>query len=318
MVKISPSILITFLVAVLVLLVISPALVMAQEAAQDTIVQEDVEPAAATESVTDSESMEPAAATAAVTDSEYVEPAEEDSLGLAKGDSIAVQRKLEDLEERKKLGWLYPLKNSGVGKKFTQGGNFMYALLFASVVGVVFIIERVVTLFRARINVKRLMNDVIKTLHSEGVEEAMRVCERTRGPIAAILHSGLLRAGRGPDAVKEAIETAGSIETSFLERGLVAIATVASVAPLLGFLGTVSGMISAFAAIAAAEQVSAKVVASGIEEALITTATGLMIAIPASIAHSFFVSQIDRFVLEMEEASAELVNELIELEGGRR
>jgi biopolymer transport protein ExbB len=305
MVKKSPSILISFLVAVLVLLVISPALVTAQEAAQDTVVQ-DVQDVA-----------EPATA-AAVTDSEYVEPAEEDSLGLAKGDSIAVSRKLEDLEDRKKLGWLYPLKNSGVGKKFTQGGNFMYALLFASIVGVVFIIERVITLFRARVNVKRLMNDVIKTLHSEGVEAAMRVCERTRGPIAAILHSGLLRAGRGPEAVKEAIETAGSIETSFLERGLVAIATVASVAPLLGFLGTVSGMISAFAAIAAAEQVSAKVVASGIEEALITTATGLMIAIPASIAHSFFVSQIDRFVLEMEEASAELVNELIELEGGRR
>ena len=137
------------------------------------------------------------------------------------------------------------------------------------------------------------------------------------GPIAAILHSGLIRAGRGPEAVKEAIETAGSIETSFLERGLVAIATVAQVAPLLGFLGTVSGMISAFASIAAAEQVSAKVVASGIEEALITTATGLIIAIPASIGHSFFVSQIDRFVLEMEEASAELVNELIEM-GARK
>jgi biopolymer transport protein ExbB len=181
----------------------------------------------------------------------------------------------------------------------------------------VFIVERLFTLFRARINVRRLMNDIVSTMQSEGVEAAMKVCERTRGPIAAILHSGLLRAGRGPDAVKEAIETAGSIETSFLERGLVAIATVAQIAPLLGFLGTVSGMISAFAAIAAAEQVSAKVVASGIEEALITTLAGLTIAIPASISHSFFVSQIDRFVLEMEEASAELVNELIELGAGQ-
>jgi biopolymer transport protein ExbB len=210
------------------------------------------------------------------------------------------------------------LKHSGVGEKFVQGGNFMYGLLLASVIGVIFILERLFTLFRARVNVRRLMGGIIKTLHAEGVDAALNVCERTRGPIAAILHSGLLRAGRGPEAVKEAIETAGSIETSFLERGLVAIATVANVAPLLGFLGTVSGMISAFAAIAAAEQVSAKVVASGIEEALITTATGLMIAIPASIAHSFFVSQIDRFVLEMEEASAELVNELIELEHGRK
>jgi biopolymer transport protein ExbB len=249
---------------------------------------------------------------------EAVEPAyqvqsEGDSLAMARSDSMAVARKIEDMVERKKLGWLYNLRHSGIGEKYVQGGNFMHGLLLASIIAVVFIIERLFTLFRARINVKRLMGDVIKTLHHEGVEAAMGVCERTRGPIAAILHSGLIRAGRGPEAVKEAIETAGSIETSFLERGLVAIATVASVAPLLGFLGTVSGMISAFAAIAAAEQVSAKVVASGIEEALITTATGLMIAIPASIAHSFFVSQIDRFVLEMEEASAELVNELIEL-----
>jgi biopolymer transport protein ExbB len=114
--------------------------------------------------------------------------------------------------------------------------------------------------------------------------------------------------------VEKAIETSGAIEMSFLERGLVALATIANVAPLLGFLGTVSGMISAFAAIAAAEQVSAKLVAKGIQEALITTATGLIIAVPVTIAHSFFVSQIDRFIIEMEEASAELVDELLELE----
>ncbi|MBN2184368.1 MAG: MotA/TolQ/ExbB proton channel family protein [Candidatus Krumholzibacteriota bacterium] len=239
----------------------------------------------------------------------------QDSLGTAKNDSMAVARDVADMAERKRLGIvLYNLKHSGIGEKYVDGGNFMHALLLASIVGLVFIIERLVTLSRARINVRSLMSEVLSTIRSEGIDGAMGVCERTRGPIAAVLHSGLLRSGRGPDAVKEAIETAGSIETSFLERGLVAIATVAQVAPLLGFLGTVSGMISAFAAIASAEQVSAKVVASGIEEALITTATGLIIAIPASIGHSFFVSQIDRFVLEMEEASAELVNELIELE----
>jgi biopolymer transport protein ExbB len=231
---------------------------------------------------------------------------------------MVVAKAVEDMAEKKKLGVvLYNLKHSGIGEKYTQGGNFMHALLLASVIGFVFIIERLVTLSRARVNIRRLMSDVLSSMRAEGIDGAMRVCEGTRGPIAAVLHSGLLRAGRGPDAVKEAIETAGSIETSFLERGLVAIATVAQVAPLLGFLGTVSGMISAFAAIAAAEQVSAKVVASGIEEALITTATGLIIAIPASIGHSFFVSQIDRFVLEMEEASAELVNELIEMGMGK-
>jgi biopolymer transport protein ExbB len=249
---------------------------------------------------------------------EWAAQAETDSLATAKNDSMVVAKAVEDMAERKRLGAvLYNLKHSGIGEKYGQGGNFMHALLLASIIGVVFIIERLVTLSRARVNIRRLMGDILATMRSEGVDGAMKVCERTRGPIAAVLHSGLLRAGRGPDAVKEAIETAGSIETSFLERGLVAIATVAQVAPLLGFLGTVSGMISAFAAIAAAEQVSAKVVASGIEEALITTATGLIIAIPASIGHSFFVSQIDRFVLEMEEASAELVNELIEMGMGK-
>jgi biopolymer transport protein ExbB len=252
--------------------------------------------------------------TPAAAEPEWTMQAQTDSLATAKNDSMAIAAAVSDMAERKKLGVvLYKLRHSGIGDLYVKGGPFMHALLLASIIGFVFIIERLVTLTRARVNVRKLMSEVLSTMRSEGVDGALKVCERTRGPIAAVMHSGLLRAGRGPDAVKEAIETAGAIEMSFLERGLVAIATVAQVAPLLGFLGTVSGMISAFAAIAAAEQVSAKVVASGIQEALITTMVGLTIAIPASIGHSFFVSQIERFVLEMEESSAELVNELIEM-----
>ncbi|UCF05769.1 MAG: MotA/TolQ/ExbB proton channel family protein [bacterium] len=311
MVRKSPLMISIVCASIMLAGILSPVALSAQEAEAQAEAQEAEAQTEAQEAEAQTEAQ------AEAVEPEYQVQSEGDSLAMARSDSMAVARKIEDMIERKKLGWLYNLRHSGIGEKYVQGGNFMHGLLLASIVAVVFIIERLFTLFRARINVRRLMGDVIKTLHQEGVEAAMGVCERTRGPIAAILHSGLIRAARGPEAVKEAIETAGSIETSFLERGLVAIATVASVAPLLGFLGTVSGMISAFAAIAAAEQVSAKVVASGIEEALITTATGLMIAIPASIAHSFFVSQIDRFVLEMEEASAELVNELIEL-GARR
>lgn len=286
MVERKPSVKALFIAFVLCLVIASPLTLQAQETGEEGTVAEPV----------------------------MTLQSDQDSLGTAKNDSMAVTSAVKDMAEKKRLGVvLYNLKHSGIGEKYVQGGNFMHALLLASVIGIVFIIERLVTLARARVNIRKLMNDVLVTMRAEGIDGAMKVCERTRGPIAAVLHSGLLRAGRGPDAVKEAIETAGSIETSFLERGLVAIATVAQVAPLLGFLGTVSGMISAFAAIASAEQVSAKVVASGIEEALITTATGLIIAIPASIGHSFFVSQIDRFVLEMEEASAELVNELIEM-----
>ncbi len=237
----------------------------------------------------------------------------QDELAMSKADSLTIVKKIENMAEHKRLGWFYNIRYSGLGDFFVRGGVFMWPLLACSIIALVFILERLFTLSRARVDVKSLMTRVTQALRAEGVDAALKVCESTRGPIAAVIHSGLLRSGQGPEAVKEAIETAGSIETSFLERGLVVLATVSTVAPMLGFLGTVSGMMSAFAAIAAAEQVSAKIVASGIEEALITTIAGLTIAIPASVGHAYFVSQIERFVLEMEEASANLVNELVEL-----
>jgi len=239
-----------------------------------------------------------------------------DSLAVAPNDSTELAADIQALIKKEQSGFINRLKRSGIGQNYIKGGNFMHPLLLASIIALVFIIERLWTLSRARINVKNLMGSIIRNLREEGIQSALEVCQRTRGPIAAILHSGLLRADKGPDAVEKAIETAGTIEMSFLERGLVALATISNVAPLLGFLGTVSGMISAFAAIAAAEQVSAKLVAKGIQEALITTATGLIIAVPVTIAHNFFVSQIDRFIIEMEEASATVVNELIEMESG--
>ena len=110
--------------------------------------------------------------------------------------------------------------------------------------------------------------------------------------------------------MEKAITTAASIETALLERGLIWLATVANIAPLLGFLGTVSGMIHAFEAIAAAEEVSARLVATGIYEALITTAAGLIVAIPVQTAHNYFVSRIDKFVIDMEESGAELIDAL--------
>jgi biopolymer transport protein ExbB len=211
-------------------------------------------------------------------------------------------------------GFLFRVRNSYLGQMYGKGGICMHPLLLCAIMGLVLIVERMWTLARARIDTRNLMLDVVRALRREGPAAALRACEDTRGPIAAILHSGLLRVHRGPEAVEKAIHTAGAIEMAFLERGLLALATISNVAPLLGFLGTVTGMISAFAAIAAAEQVSAKLVAKGIEEALITTAVGLMIAVPASAFYAYFVLAIDRFVLEMEEASAELVDELLDLE----
>jgi hypothetical protein len=139
------------------------------------------------------------------------------------------------------MGWFERdmpwLARSGAGQLFIKGGNFMLPLFLCAIVMIAVLIERFVTLARARTNTRRLIGTVITTLRSDGITEAAQVCERTRGPIAAILHSGLLRADRGPEAVEKAIETSGTIEMSFLERGLVALSTVANVAPLLGRLG---------------------------------------------------------------------------------
>jgi biopolymer transport protein ExbB len=188
----------------------------------------------------------------------------------------------------------------------------MWPLLVCSIAALAVVLERLLTLHRARTHTRRFMNRLLSALREKGVDEAVDICTHTRGPVAAVLHSGLLKAGDGPLAVEKAIETAGVLEMSFLQRGLIVLASVTTVAPLLGFLGTVSGMIHAFDAIATAEQVTAQLVASGVREALITTAAGLMIAIPAQVFYHYFLTRIDRFVIEMEEASVELVDALSE------
>jgi len=193
---------------------------------------------------------------------------------------------------------------------YVTGGVFMHPILLCSIVGLAIILERLYFFSKARTDTKRLLTELLHVLQDQGFEPAQRMLHSKRGPIAAVLHSGLLRAKKGPEAVEKAIETAASIQTAALERGLIWLATVANIAPLLGFLGTVSGMIHAFEAIAAAEEVSVKLVATGIYEALITTAAGLIVAIPVQTAHNYFVSRIDKFVIDMEESGAELVDAL--------
>ena len=199
---------------------------------------------------------------------------------------------------------------SGLVELYWTGGVFMHPILLCSIAGLALIIERAWFFARSRTDSRRLMRELVNTLQDQGLDAAQRMLHARRGPIAAVLHSGLARAKRGPEAVEKAIESAASIEIAVLERGLIWLATVANIAPLLGFLGTVSGMIHAFEAIAAAEEVSAKLVATGIYEALITTAAGLIVAIPVQAAHNYFVSRIDKFVIEIEESGAELIDVL--------
>ncbi len=209
------------------------------------------------------------------------------------------------------------LGKTGVGDLYVRGGVFMHWLLASAILGLAFTIERFWTLNRAKTDTRKLIGSVITTMRTEGVQAAALECQRTRGPIAAILYAGLQKADSGPDAVEKACGAAGALEMAFLERGLNWLTTVINIAPLIGFLGTVSGMIHAFEAIAAAEQVNAKLVASGISEALITTAAGLIIAIPVAAGYNYFVSVNDRFVTEMEESAGELIDAITRMNTGK-
>ena len=195
---------------------------------------------------------------------------------------------------------------------FQKGGPFMWPLLFALILGIAVALERLWTLSRASINTRKFFAAVQEALEEGGAEQAAEVCANTRGPVASIFHAGLLRLDRGIDHVEKAIEASGAIEMAFLEKGMVWLATVANVAPLLGFLGTVSGMIKAFQAIADAGDVEPSIVASGISEALITTAAGLAIAIPIQVVHNLFVSRVDKIIIDMEETSTAFVDTLVE------
>lgn len=197
---------------------------------------------------------------------------------------------------------------------FNDGGAFMWPILFCLIIGVAISLERLWTLSRAGINTKKFMASIKAALEEGGVKKAIEVCENTRGPVASIFHAGLLRSTRGVEHVEKAISSAGSIEMAFLERGLVWLATIVSIAPMLGFTGTVQGMIAAFNDIKAANDISPTIVAGGISVALLTTLFGLVVAMLVQVFNNFFVSRIDRLIIDMEESSNELVDALIAIE----
>ena len=153
-----------------------------------------------------------------------------------------------------------------------------------------------------------------ETLDTNGVEPALELCENTRGPVAAIFHAGLARRHRGLSEVEKAIQNAGPVEMAFLERNMIWLNAVITIAPMIGFTGTVVGMIGAFDAIKAANDISPAVVAGGISQALLTTAFGLIVAMIIQIFQNLFVNRIDRLILDMEEHSVQLVDHLYELE----
>lgn len=185
----------------------------------------------------------------------------------------------------------------------------MWPILACSVIALGIGIERLFSLRRASIDTREFMDTMRQVLRQRRVQEAVEICDATDVPVARIMKAGILRHDRRREDIREAIEDAGHLEIPRLERYLSALATTANVAPLLGLLGTVQGMIKCFTAIQYKQgQVNPSDLAEGIGNALITTAAGLIVAIPALVVYNYFVTRVDNMILEMEISSSELVD----------
>ncbi len=200
---------------------------------------------------------------------------------------------------------------------FADGGWMMYPLVLCSLIALGVIIAKFWTLWTAHQGSSRVLREVEEATANGDLEAALEIAWDTPGPTAAILLAGLRRVQRGRMMAGElevAIATTGTIELGFLERGLVILATIANVAPLMGFLGTVAGMILAFAAIEQAGTVEPTLVAGGIKVSLLTTASGLIVAVPINITYNFFVTRIDALIVNMEQGAQKILNLAWELE----
>ena len=195
---------------------------------------------------------------------------------------------------------------------FIQGGPpFMWPILICMILGLAISIERIITLNLASTNTAKLLAQIEDALAKGGVEAAKNVTKNTRGPIASIFTQGLMRASEGIDMVEKSVTSYGGVEMGKLERGLIWISLFISLGPMLGFFGTVIGMVFAFDAIEAAGDISPQVVAGGMKVALITTVGGLIVGMVLQVLYNYLVSKIDTIVNSMEDASISLVDILV-------
>lgn len=193
--------------------------------------------------------------------------------------------------------------------RFIEGDPFWMGLpLICLILGLALVIERIVYLNLATTNTKKLLEKIEDALKSGGIEAAKEVCRNTRGPVASIFYQGLDRADEGVDMAEKAVVAYGGVQMGLLEKGMSWIALFIALAPMLGFMGTVIGMIQAFDDIQNAGTISASVVAGGIKVALLTTVFGLVVAIILQIFYNYLLSKIDSLVNNMEDASIGLVD----------
>ncbi|MFT6845743.1 MAG: biopolymer transport protein ExbB [Flavobacteriales bacterium] len=204
-------------------------------------------------------------------------------------------------------------------QKFIEGGPmFMSVVLICLILGLALCIERIIYLNLATTNTTKLMSSIEDALSSGGVEAAKEVCRNTPGPIASIFIQGLERSNEGVEMVEKSVVAYGGVQMGLLEKGLSWISLFIALAPMLGFMGTVIGMIDAFDAIAAENNISPAIVADGIKVALLTTVFGLIVAIILQVFYNYIVAKVDNIVNNMEDASISLIDILVRHETSKK
>ena len=206
--------------------------------------------------------------------------------------------------------------NMNAWQIFLAAGPLMWPILLSSIFALAIIIEKVWFLGAIKIDMQDFLAALLDKMRRQQVKEALEICDKTKSPVAAILKAGILKYDRPRQQISEAIEDASLYQIPHLEKNVPLLAMIANTAPLLGFLGTVTGMIRCFQVIevkaGSAYMVSPGGLAGGIWEALLVTAAGLVVAIPAFIAYNYFVNRINEYIRDMERVSHELVNALTE------
>jgi biopolymer transport protein ExbB len=205
--------------------------------------------------------------------------------------------------------------HQAIKQKFIEGGaGFMSTVALCLIFGLAVAIERIIYLSMATADSKKLLASVDKALSEQGVEAAKDICRNTRGPVASIFYQGLMRIDEGIDVAEKSIVAYGGVQAGLLERNLSWIGLFIGLAPMLGFLGTVVGMIEAFDRIQQAGDISATIVAGGIKVALITTVGGLIVAIILQLFYNYILSRIDAIVGDMEDSSISMLDILMKKE----
>lgn len=212
-----------------------------------------------------------------------------------------------------------PAENPGLHKvlkqKFIEGGAmFMFFVAIALILGLALCIERIIYLSLASANTKKLLQDVESALDNNDVDGAKNACRNTRGPIASIFYQGLLRIEDGADVVEKSVVSYGGVQMGLLEKNVTWISLCIALAPMLGFMGTVIGMIEAFDKIQQVGDISATVVAGGIKVALLTTVTGLIVAMILQVFLNFILTRIEALTTEMEDSSISLLDIVVKHE----